>query len=595
MEKIQEEVCASAILSIGTYSISIKSGELSYSIPPDIRGEPVLLLWIHGGTFINKKSNVKFSETWSYLNGYEDKLLLEVLETTNISACFFGLDASANLSDVTLSINKIGTVGKKSLFSRNGTGSLPQRPVNFFPSTVKAQKLDDGEIYQRIWNNDENKFSVSPRNEKGEWEDENADILLDEQVKAGGKREIDLATRPLFYRVNESKLFDERTTYVSFISLLDNYAIRSLDPEFTTEEEAAEQERFLSLILPTKPMKIAWEYINKAFCENLSEGQFYQVLYRLWFELYTNYYKGKSTHYCSGFEHVFVGEGKYDIRVGSKKQNLGKVSGYHSWVKFYLDEKNQRVNYLGYKYDLKGDDGPNNPNVVTLQQLHNVTNMRGEVIAQLFKSKGGFFVGPSPECEIAMATVAFYESLHGKIRDQRRVKINGANYNIVLYRNINTNGSRGDFIRSFFPIFLGLDKFSNQEKPSTDEPVTTPPIVKPIENDLTNDGIVIIVSALPNPRGVDEGDEWVELQNNTNQAIDLTGWQLFDKLERPQALKGIITAKGSKRFYIHRTHPDSMQLVNKSGVIILRDQQSQLIAGVKYHGAHSDEVIRFDE
>ena len=43
MEKIQEEVCASAILSIGTYSISIKSGELSYSIPPDIRGEPVLL------------------------------------------------------------------------------------------------------------------------------------------------------------------------------------------------------------------------------------------------------------------------------------------------------------------------------------------------------------------------------------------------------------------------------------------------------------------------------------------------------------------------------------------------------------------------
>ena len=125
--------------------------------------------------------------------------------------------------------------------------------------------------------------------------------------------------------------------------------------------------------------------------------------------------------------------------------------------------------------------------------------------------------------------------------------------------------------------------------------MTTPPIVKPIENDLTNDGIVIIVSALPNPRGVDEGDEWVELQNNTNQAIDLTGWQLFDKLERPQALKGIITAKGSKRFYIHRTHPDSMQLVNKSGVIILRDQQSQLIAGVKYHRANSDEVIRFDE
>ncbi|CCH66002.1 hypothetical protein RINTHM_15450 [Richelia intracellularis HM01] len=90
------------------------------------------------------------------------------------------------------------------------------------------------------------------------------------------------------------------------------------------------------------------------------------------------------------------------------------------------------MNYLGYKYDLKGDDGLNNPNVVTLQQLQNIINIRGEVIAQLFKSKGGFFVGSNPECEIAMATLAFYESIHGRIIDKKRININGANYNIVL-------------------------------------------------------------------------------------------------------------------------------------------------------------------
>ena len=81
------------------------------------------------------------------------------------------------------------------------------------------------------------------------------------------------------------------------------------------------------MILQTKPIQITLKYINDVFGENLSDKQFYQKLYSLWFELYTNYYKGKSVDYCSGFEHVFVGEGKYNIRVGSKNENLGKISG----------------------------------------------------------------------------------------------------------------------------------------------------------------------------------------------------------------------------------------------------------------------------
>ena len=449
------------------------------------------------------------------------------------------------------------------------------------------------EIYQQIWENDENQFSVSARNNQGGWDNEDADILLDEQVKASGKRDIDLASHPLFHRVNENKLFDESATYVSFINLLDNYAIRSVDPEFTSEEEAAEQQKFLSLIIKTKPMQIAREYINQEFEENLSEKQFQQKLYRLWFELYTNYFKGKSTDYCSGFEHVFVGEGKFNLQAGNKKENFGKISGYHSWVKFYLDEKNQRVNYLGYKYDLRGEDGAANPNVVTLQQIQNVTNMRGEVISRLFKKKGGFFVGPSPECEIAIATVAFYESVYGKIQDKRRATINGATYDLVIYRNTNPNGSRGDFIRSFFPIFLRLEELDGREKPQIEEPETAPPVINPIELNLKNDGVIVITSALPNPRGVDDGDEWVELQNNTNQTIDLTGWQLLDKLDRPQPLKGTIAANAVKRFYVTRSHPNMMQLTNKSGLISLQDAQSNLIATVKYSRARSEEIIRF--
>ena len=216
------------------------------------------------------------------------------------------------------------------------------------------------------------------------------------------------------------------------------------------------------------------------------------------------------------------------------------------------------------------------------------------MIAQLFKSKGGFFVGSSPECEIAMATLAFYESIHGRIRDKKRININGANYNIVLYRNINPNGSRGDFIRSFFPIFLGLDGYNNQRQKSTSQTFTSPPVVKPIDKSLINNGAIVITSALPNPKGLDDGKEWVKLGNNTNNTVNLDGWYLFDKLGRYQALTGIIAAKGAKQFYIQSSHSSGIQLFNKSGLILLRDNQSHLIAGVKYSRANPGEIIKFE-
>ena len=458
-------------------------------------------------------------------------------------------------------------------------------------SNPNSIELTEDNIYQVLWENDENQFSVSPRDRNGEWENPNADILLDEQVKASGSREIDLATRPLFYQVNEEKLFDEKRTYVSFINLLDNYAIRSVDQEFTDEQEEAEQRQFISLIMKTKPIELALRYINQEFGENLSEQQFSSKLSRIWFELYTNYFGGRSTEFASGFEHVFVGEGKYDIHAGDKKETLGQVSGYHSWVKFYLDEQNQRVNYLGYKYDLQGQEGPANPNVVTLQQSQTVTDMRGNVIAKLFKKKGGFFVGPSPECEIAIATVVFYESVYGRVRrDKRRVNINGANYDLVLYRNTNPNGSRGEFIRSFFPIFLSLDDHEEQER---EESEMEPPRLEPIDNIINNDASVAIVRALPNPSGSDKGKEWVELQNISDTAINLTAWQMEDRVGRPQSLNGTLQPNEVKRFTVSRSTPESMQMTNRSGLITLRNSESEEVATVKYSRASSGEIIEF--
>ena len=52
-------------------------------------------------------------------------------------------------------------------------------------------------IYQQIWNSDRHKFLVSPRDKNGGWLDPHADILLDEQVRAFNKYDLDLANQLL--------------------------------------------------------------------------------------------------------------------------------------------------------------------------------------------------------------------------------------------------------------------------------------------------------------------------------------------------------------------------------------------------------------
>ncbi|BAZ38477.1 hypothetical protein NIES4101_44140 [Calothrix sp. NIES-4101] len=444
-------------------------------------------------------------------------------------------------------------------------------------------------IYQEIWNSDKNGFSASLRSGE-DWHNQNADILLDVQVESSGKRGVDLASNPLFYRVNEDKLRGQ--TYTTFIKLLDNYISRLNIEEIVTVEEQEEIQLFLDAIMPTAPIQLAREYINQELGENFSEQQFRTKLQRLWFELYSNFYQGKATNFCSGFEHVFVGEAKLPSNFRETRDAtpaLGEISGYHSWVKFYFDEKYRQVNFLGYKYDLDGNVVPQTPNVITLQMTQNITNIHGEVIAQLFKKMGGFFVGSSPECEIAIATVAFFESVHGKmIKDKKRTTINGAIYDLVMYRNITPTGSRGDLIRSFFPIFLGNE--GNEVPPSND---TGRPdrVVVPIT--FKNDGPVVIARALPNPDGEDDGEEWVELRNITNAAISLTNWEMRDKNNRPEPLSGSLLANQVKRFAITRSKPDSMQLANSPGIISLYNQEGLIMAAVKYTRAQSGEVIDF--
>lgn len=94
-------------LEPGTYVVRINQGAFNYwADKPDFPGEPWVLLWIYDGKFINKKTNIEVGCTWTSLNGFDDTVTLEVLETTTLCGLFFDTYAQDNTGTVTLSILK---------------------------------------------------------------------------------------------------------------------------------------------------------------------------------------------------------------------------------------------------------------------------------------------------------------------------------------------------------------------------------------------------------------------------------------------------------------------------------------------------------
>lgn len=93
-----EQTAASRTLAPGTYMIRIQEGGFGD------RAEPAVLLWIYGGRFINQDTGVAVNATWCSLNGYDDRLRLEVLEETTLAALFLDVYFGRNDTELVLSI-----------------------------------------------------------------------------------------------------------------------------------------------------------------------------------------------------------------------------------------------------------------------------------------------------------------------------------------------------------------------------------------------------------------------------------------------------------------------------------------------------------
>ncbi|XP_075706268.1 uridylate-specific endoribonuclease D-like [Rhinoderma darwinii] len=250
----------------------------------------------------------------------------------------------------------------------------------------------------------------------------NGDIILNLQHKVTSSQTgtgSDFSSQKLFGYVNEAKLFT-RPTFSRLISLLDNYVKNTGTAESVSNEEIQEQNAFLYEVFQTTvTKKLSSFLISKGYYTSVES--FERDLREMWFGLYT---RSKGSLDSSGFEHVFHGE-----------IHKGKISGFHSWVHLYLMEKAGQINYLSYS-----SDGPwtSYPDVFAFQFKWST----------YLKTVGSFFIGSSPEFDMAMYTLCYVTRPDSLCT----VKLGGATLKIQTYSWPNSSYGNGKrFLASSYP------------------------------------------------------------------------------------------------------------------------------------------------
>lgn len=289
---------------------------------------------------------------------------------------------------------------------------------------------DMNDIYQEIWNADQEHAGLKALH-KGEPTDgyeQNGYVVVNESEHA--ERHSKLIEKVHIPAHKEQ-------SYKLLRTLLNNYTLDQTKPEYNFAEEEQEVQLFLEYAHKTPPMEVAREYVNSRLPRNkaMSHDQWWAVLQRVWFEQYTD---GKNRD-LSGFEHVVVGE-----------QKQGKVQGYHSWYKYYLDENFRRddmamvedsIDFL----DWRSPETDVTPEVATLSFVWRAFDYEEEKFRKLTKPTGGFWIGPSVEGLLALGTVRFLP----EVLAPKRAVINGNEYDLPLFRSANDR-----HLRTFYPKFV---------------------------------------------------------------------------------------------------------------------------------------------
>ncbi|MEM9549272.1 MAG: DNA/RNA non-specific endonuclease [Bacteroidota bacterium] len=112
------------------------------------------------------------------------------------------------------------------------------------------------------------------------------------------------------------------------------------------------------------------------------------------------------------------------------------------------------------------------------------------------------------------------------------------------------------------------------------------------ESTKENSKGIYISSAMPNPSGVDSGNEWIELTNANEDRIELNNFSLRDKQGGTLNLNGFIEGKSAKTVMLAKNSP--IKLGNNGDEIILF-KGDEIIHNVDYPKAGSGQVLLFDK
>lgn len=362
-----------------------------------------------------------------------------------------------------------------------------------------ARNEDTVEIQSELWALDEGRCEVSARRlgEGGRrpWVNADAEILLDEQVPALRTTLAECAKRPLFAQVAPEIL--ARPTFLTLVRIFDvfqpaeirktseNNAGPYSPPEFNAIDE------FLEQVTRTSVMRRAFRHITKTLPIVLTRP-WKEVLFKLWFQRRD----GKP---CV-FEHVFLGNLTEDI------SGQPVAGGFHSWLKFYLEEVRGTARYLGYIYN-NAEAGLVNSRFVSGKFVWDYDGHK------LVKDQGGFFIGTSPEWQLAIGTVAYFEtSTPGMARQNgwipwtgaydegytKETTLDGERYRHVLCRTGHSNSLQdvlvedsGHLVTSY-AIYLGPEVPKDTSgRPGREQICTSAELAELLPRWLVEDGIAL--------------------------------------------------------------------------------------------------------
>lgn len=223
----------------------------------------------------------------------------------------------------------------------------------------------------------------------------------------------DCSPNPLFSSVDPS--VETLPVFAALAALFDNYEPSPSQVEDHNQQEQEEEQHFLEEIMKTDVMRTTLQFLVDRGVFTGTQQDWKDYLYKIWFKLYD---RARTTLGSSGFEHVFVGE----CCKG------GDVGGFHGWYHYYLLEKLGHINYLGYWDQTSFGDNMMSGGGISLTFTWNGTQ----------KPYGSFFLGTSPELEMALYTVCFISRPDSKCH----VRLGGADVYIQTW----TYSTAGDIL-----------------------------------------------------------------------------------------------------------------------------------------------------